>query len=71
MAFKTYHPDFDSECRICGTSPCVIVAGHVQPHTYLCGPHFFADPQMIHWDDWNETDPSNEETDDEPEDTDQ
>lgn len=50
----TYHPDFDTECRICGTSPCVIVEDHVQPDTELCGICFFSDRSMIDWTLWNE-----------------
>lgn len=47
-------PDFDKECRICGTSPCVIVVGHKQPDTDLCGSHFFNDKEMGKWELWNE-----------------
>jgi hypothetical protein len=49
-----YYPDFDSECRICGTSPCVVVAGHSQPKTELCGFHFFHSREMIDHEVWNE-----------------
>lgn len=56
-----YTPDFDSECRICGTSPTVHVVGHKQPDTELCGVHFFNNPDMKNHDDWNE---AQEETDD-------
>lgn len=51
---NTYHPDFDAECRICGTSPCVVVDGHGQPDTELCGWHFFHDRVMQDWSLWNE-----------------
>lgn len=48
-----YAPDFTSDCRICGTSPTVVVLHHkYEPHTDLCGPHFFNDPQMTDWDQW-------------------
>jgi hypothetical protein len=43
MNQQTYHPDFRCECRLCGTSPCVVVEGHEQPDTELCGTCFFAD----------------------------
>lgn len=63
-----YHPDFDGECRLCGTSPTVIVEGHVCPDTELCGVHFFKDPAMIDWQAWNDDDeiqdPSEEDSDD-------
>ena len=50
-----YQPDFDNECYICGTTPCVIVTSHLhKPHTELCGAHFFKDPAMIYWQEWNE-----------------
>ena len=50
----TYHPDFDTECRLCGATPCVVVVGHKQPRTELCGPHFFHDSRMVDWELWNE-----------------
>lgn len=49
-----YQPDFAAACRLCGTSPCVLVVGHVQPQTELCGRHYFDDAEMLHWEDWNE-----------------
>lgn len=49
-----FHPDFDSECQICQATPCVVVEGHIQPDTDLCGIHFFNDPDMIDWELWNE-----------------
>lgn len=53
-----FQPDFDAECRICGTVPCVIVVGHPhKPRTDLCGACFFDDPAMIDWLTWNDTDP--------------
>lgn len=52
---ERFEPDFDTECRICGTSPCVIVVGHKHmPHTDLCGRHFFDDTAMINWELWND-----------------
>lgn len=57
-----YHPDFEEECRICGTSPTVIVEGHVQPDTYLCGCCFFKDKSMIDWTLWNDDEPLNQDT---------
>ena len=48
-----YQPDFQSECRICGTSPTVVVQGHTVPNTELCGPHFFKDRVMVDWELWN------------------
>jgi hypothetical protein len=55
-----YWPDWEDECRLCGTTPCVIVEGHVQPHTQLCGPHFFHDHDMTDWTLWNDQDPPNQ-----------
>ena len=49
-----YQPDFDAECRICSTSPCVLVINHTQPSTELCGLCFFSNPRMLHWEDWND-----------------
>lgn len=51
-----YHPDFEESCSICGSSPCVMVVGHVQPDTGLCGPHFFDDGRMFDWEEWNDQD---------------
>lgn len=48
-----YRPNFEEECYICGTSPTVVVENHVQPETSLCGPHFFHDPDMRDWAEWN------------------
>lgn len=48
-----YSPDFDGECRECGSSPTVIVINHIVPNTDLCGPHFFADRAMVNWELWN------------------
>jgi len=61
---ELYHPDYDTECRICGTVPCVIVAGHIQPHTNLCGVCFFHDHDMTDWSLWNDQqDPTTTEGD--------
>lgn len=49
----TYHPNFHSECRCCGTSPTVIVEGHCEPDTGLCGSCFFGDKAMYDWELWN------------------
>ena len=49
-----YAPDFEEACRICGTSPCVVVVGHEQPDTELCGIHFFNKAWMQDWETWNE-----------------
>jgi hypothetical protein len=55
MAFEpAYVPDFDIECRICGTLPTVVVVGHSQPQSELCGVHFFSDQMMFDWDLWND-----------------
>ncbi len=48
-----YTPDFDEDCYICGSSPCVVVTGHLTPHTRLCGPCFFKTPKMVDWEEWN------------------
>jgi len=59
-----FHPDFEEECYLCGTIPCVIVEGHVQPRTRLCGPHFFHDHDMTDWSLWNDQqDPTTTEGD--------
>jgi hypothetical protein len=47
-----FAPDFEVECRICGVVPTVIVIHHEQPHTHLCGPHFFTDPRMQDYHEW-------------------
>jgi len=49
-----YTPDFEAECYVCGGSPCVVVEHHLQPNTLLCGPHFFHDPEMVDWNEWND-----------------
>jgi hypothetical protein len=55
VAERLYTPDFSAECHVCGSSPCVIVEGHEhQPHTELCGRHFFDDRRMIDYELWNE-----------------
>jgi hypothetical protein len=33
----------------------VVVDGHIQPETELCGICFFGDRSMIDWELWNET----------------
>lgn len=48
-----YSPDFNDECYICGTSPCVLVNNHIQPHTLLCGIHFFNARKMVDYNLWN------------------
>jgi hypothetical protein len=53
----TFHPDYSSECRLCETSPCVIVYDPESRHnhdTLLCGYHFFQDRLMIHPEYWND-----------------
>ena len=52
----TYHPDFESECRICDTAPTVVVEGHPYPNTRLCGYHFFHDWSKRDWETWNDDD---------------
>ncbi len=54
LNLNNYKPDFDNDCRICGTSPTVIVVEHPVPQTDLCGPHFFNDRLMIDPDLWND-----------------
>jgi hypothetical protein len=56
-----FRPDFETDCRLCGTSPCVRAEGHPQPDTDLCGVCFFDSPDMNDWNDWN----TDEETEDE------
>lgn len=53
----TYAPDFDMECRLCGASPCVLVVGHKQPDTELCGWHFFNSPELSNWELWEDFEP--------------
>ena len=55
-----YHPDFEAECRICGTSPTVVVDNHIQGETFLCGVCFFGDRLMMDWEEWNEESESTE-----------
>lgn len=50
-----YRPDFDDECYKCGSTPTVIVEGHIVPDTRLCGPCFFGDRRMVDWEEWNTT----------------
>lgn len=56
----SYHPDFDEECRLCGTSPCVVVENHPAPNTELCGRHFFNTAEAINWEEWNDIPEDNE-----------
>jgi hypothetical protein len=49
-----YHPDFEGVCRLCGTSPTVVVEGHTLPDTDLCGVCFFHDRVMIDWQLWRQ-----------------
>jgi hypothetical protein len=54
---KTYHPDMEAECHICGRSPCVVVYDleiRRNSETELCGPHFFNDRAMVEWEKWND-----------------
>ncbi len=48
-----YAPDFQAECRLCGTSPCVVVLSHPFPDTDLCGVCFFNSAEMLDWTEWN------------------
>ena len=57
-----FHPDFDEQCRVCGASPTVVVEGHSQPDTQLCGCCFFHDRDMIDWFLWNDKGDSNEDS---------
>ena len=53
---QTYHPDFEAECRICDTSPCVVVydpEARRNSETELCGRCFFHDRAMVDWEQWN------------------
>lgn len=50
---SVFHPNFEGECRECGTSPTVVVVDHPVPETDLCGLHFFADRLMLDWEMWN------------------
>lgn len=56
MTILSYHPDFSAECRLCGTSPTVLVANHPQPDTNLCGVCFFHLPEMVDWEKWPDND---------------
>ncbi len=71
MTPHVYHPNFQLECRLCGTSPCVIVTPHHHPQTGLCGPHFFHLPEMVDWEKWNDSDedPTTDEEEDSSEQT--
>lgn len=48
-----YWPNFQGECKDCGSIPTVIVVGHPVPETNLCGSHFFSDRLMVDWNEWN------------------
>ncbi len=48
-----FRPDFEEECKKCGTSPCVV---HGEEETELCGPCYFEDPQMLDYWLWNDFD---------------
>ena len=56
MIVRVYNftPDFKAECFNCGTMPCVVIEGHIQPNTLLCGPCFFGEAVMIDWENWND-----------------
>ena len=54
MTPPVYHPDFESPCRVCGSSPCVVVDNHIEPETELCGPCFFGSAEMLDWSLWND-----------------
>lgn len=48
-----FTPLFDSECWKCGSSPTVGICQPKGPEdTRLCGPHFFVDPSMVQWSEW-------------------
>lgn len=49
-------PNFNGECRLCGTSPTVHIIGHPCPDSELCGPHFFrlGAEGTERWETWNE-----------------
>ena len=49
-----YIPDYETECRICGTVPTVTVVGHEVPETELCASHFWGENSTPG--DWNQTD---------------
>ena len=55
-----YAPDFEGECYVCSTSPTVLVIGHKQPETNLCGIHFFNDPQAADWESWDDQETNDE-----------
>jgi hypothetical protein len=55
-----YEPDFDLECRLCGTTPTVKILNHSVQETELCGLCFFSEPLMIDWSFWNEEQNSEE-----------
>jgi hypothetical protein len=38
----------------------VVVAGHKQPETELCGPHFFNNSAMLDWEEWNNQEENDE-----------
>jgi len=51
---EMFSPNFEAECHNCGASPCVVVNGHIQPDTGLCGVCFFKNRLMIDWALWND-----------------
>lgn len=73
LLHNLFRPDFDDECKHCGTSPCVVIRATPESEeveTELCGPHYFEDPQMLDYWLWNEYDDTylktEPETDDDP-----
>ncbi len=53
-----YTPDWSSECKNCGATPCVDVVqnGHIRHQSELCAVCFFGDRSKLDIDTWNDED---------------
>jgi len=54
---KTFHPDFEANCRVCDRTPCVVVydaESRCNSGTELCGVCFWRDRSMIDHERWND-----------------
>jgi len=54
FVIHNFKPNFENDCRICGTTPTVVVPEHPVPETDLCGICFFQDHAMIDSELWND-----------------
>lgn len=50
----TFEPDYDKCCDVCDSLPTVVILeGDIKDPTYLCGPCFFGEADMLNSDNWN------------------